>query len=138
MYKRNDDYSINVTFDKENSGEKHGGTRTDAGKQNPKKQTRYIIVSFKIILYKDMRYINLDFKLGTIIIRMPAEECFSAHYDFCQPQYSPDDHYTTPRQYKPSSTKTHTSVPIIPKLLTIPSQLLPPHSFTSQLPPRFI
>ena len=38
------------------------------------------IVFFKIIIMdKGMRYINLDFKLGNIIIRMPAEECFSAH-----------------------------------------------------------
>jgi len=79
MHQRNDDYSINVTFDKENSGEKHGDKRKGAGKQNPKKHTRYIIVLFKIIMYKDTIYINLGFKLGNIIIRMPAEKCFSAH-----------------------------------------------------------
>ena len=54
-------------------------TRTSAGKQNPQKHTRYIIVLFKIIMYKDMRFINMDFKLVNIIIRLPAEECFSAH-----------------------------------------------------------
>jgi len=62
--------------------EEKQGTRTGAGEQNPKKHTRYIIVFFKIIIvimYKDMIYINLDFKLGNIIIRMPAKECFSAH-----------------------------------------------------------
>jgi hypothetical protein len=79
MYKGNDDDWINVTFENKNSGEKQG-TRTGAGEQNPKKHTRYIIVFFKIIImYKDKIYIKLDFKLGNIIIRMPAEECFSAH-----------------------------------------------------------